>query len=147
MRKTLIALTLSCALLATQAIAQTVGAPPQISEQDAQSARQTVQPSKQSGYDRLTERAQAHAVNPDLAPTEADYAKARKDRAEGRAPKKRAQGTEIETVRDQNNRITEYVVTPGTTHIPYTVENRADRPTEPGNKDTLGTPKFINFGF
>lgn len=147
MRKTLIALTLGCALIATQALAQTVGAPPQISEQDARSARQSVQPAKQSNYDRLTERAKAYEVNPDLAPTEADYTKARKDRAEGRAPKKRAQGTEIETVRDQDNRVTEYIVTPGSTHIPYTVENRADRPADPGDKDTLGTPKFINFGF
>ena len=82
--------------------------------------------------------------------SEADYAKARKDREEGRAEKPVGSRTQIETVRDQNNRITEYVVTPGSTRVPYSVENRSEYPASsaPGHsKDTLGTPKFINFGF
>ena len=54
-------------------------------------------------------------------------------------------------MRDQDNRVTEYVVTPGSTQIPYTMENRAERPidTSPGgnSQGTLGTPKFLQFGW
>ena len=116
---------------------------------DAQSANDQVKAPKTAGsYEKFSEKARQYEVNPDLAPTDADYAKARKDREEGKVAK-RSQRTEIETIRDQNNRITEYVVTPGSTKIPYSVENRSDRPNaHPDNsKDTLGTPKFINFGF
>lgn len=126
-----------------------ISAPPQISEADAQSAQGNVNSDRRSGtYEKFSEKARQYEVNPDLAPTDADYAKARKDREEGRVAK-RSQRTEIETIRDQNNRITEYVVTPGSTQIPYSIENRSDRPNaNPGHsKDTLGTPKFINFGF
>ena len=126
-----------------------LSAPPQISEADAQSANDQVKAPKTAGsYEKFSEKARQYEVNPDLAPTDADYAKARKDREEGKVAK-RSQRTEIETIRDQNNRITEYVVTPGSTKIPYSVENRSDRPNaNPGHsKDTLGTPKFINFVF
>lgn len=86
-----------------------------------------------------------------LAPTEADMAKARADRERGIKPKVESKRTQIETVRDQDNRVTGYVVTPGSTQIPYTIENRADRPidTTPGGNPsgTLGTPKFIEFGW
>lgn len=129
--------------------ADPISAPPQISEADAQSAQGNVNSGRRSSsYEKLSEKARQYEVNPDLAPTDADYAKARKDREEGRITK-RSQRTEIETIRDQNNRITEYVVTPGSTKIPYSIENRSDRPNaNPGHsKDTLGTPKFINFGF
>ena len=133
----------------TPASAAPVGAPPQISENDAQTAQDQVRtPRRASNYDKASQKARQHEVNPDLAPTDADYAKARQDRAQGKV-KRPSQNTEIETVRDQNNRITEYVVTPGSTKIPYSIENRSERPNaNPGHsKDTLGTPKFINFGF
>lgn len=89
-------------------------------------------------------------VNP-LVPSEADMEKARKDREQGIIPPSYDKQTKIETVRDQDNRVTEYVVTPGSTHIPYRMENQADRPIDstPGgnSKSTLGTPKFIEFGW
>ena len=140
---------LSSAAFVPVMAADPISAPPQISEADAQSAQGNVNSGRRSSsYEKLSEKARQYEVNPDLAPTDADYAKARKDREEGRITK-RSQRTEIETIRDQNNRITEYVVTPGSTKIPYSIENRSDRPNaNPGHsKDTLGTPKFINFGF
>lgn len=140
---------LSSAAFVPAMAAAPISAPPQISEADAQSAQGNVNSGRRSSsYEKLSEKARQYEVNPDLAPTDADYAKARKDREEGRITK-RSQRTEIETIWDQNNRITEYVVTPGSTKIPYSIENRSDRPNaNPGHsKDTLGTPKFINFGF
>ena len=87
-----------------------------------------------------------------LAPSEADMKKAREDRERGIVPKRtNDKRTRIETVRDQDNRVTEYIVTPGSTKIPYKIENRSDRPidTYPGGNPsgTLGTPKFIEFGW
>lgn len=86
-----------------------------------------------------------------LIPTEADMAKARAEREQGRAPEPPAKNTTIEQVRDQDNRVTEYVVTPGSTHIPYAIENQAERPADgtPGSnsKSTLGTTKLIRFGW
>ncbi len=153
MKKTLLTLSIAALSLGSAglspALAAPINEPPQISEADAQSAKDQAQaPRRQSSYDKLSEKARQYEVNPDLAPTDADYAKARQDRAEGKVTK-RSQRTEIEEIRDQNNRITEYVVTPGSTKIPYSIENRSDRPNvNPGHsKDTLGTPKFINFGF
>ena len=76
---------------------------------------------------------------------------AREDREKGVVPKVPEKRTKIEAVRDQDNRVTEYVVTPGSTQIPYTMENRAERPidTSPGGNSpgTLGTPKFLQFGW
>ncbi len=93
---------------------------------------------------------QPASANP-LLPSREDMAKAREDRAKGIIPPKYEKQTTIETVRDENNRVTEYVVTPGSTHIPYTIENQADRPIDstPGgnSKSTLGTTKFIQFGW
>ena len=153
MKKTLLltaiaAMSLGSAAL-SPALAAPISAPPQISESAAEDARDQVQaPRRASNYEKLSEKARQYEVNPDLAPTDADYAKARKDREEGKI-ERRSQRTEIEAIRDQNNRITEYVVTPGSTEIPYSIQNRSDRPNNnPGHsKDTLGTPKFINFGF
>ena len=153
MKKTLLvsalaALTLGSAAL-SNAMASRISAAPLISEADAKTSKDHVKSARRAtSYYKISENARQYEVNPDLAPTDADYAKARKDREEGKVTR-RSQRTEIEEVRDQNNRITEYVVTPGSTQIPYTVENRSDRPsTNPGHsKDTLGTPKFINFGF
>ena len=80
-----------------------------------------------------------------------DIRKAREDREKGVVPKVPEKRTKIEAVRDQDNRVTEYVVTPGSTQIPYTMENRAERPidTSPGgnSQGTLGTPKFLQFGW
>ena len=87
-----------------------------------------------------------------IAPTQADMEKARRDREAGQIPtKNNDKRTKIEAVRDPNNHVTEYVVTPGSTKIPYRIENQADRPidTTPGKNPsgTLGTPKFIEFGW
>ena len=87
-----------------------------------------------------------------IAPTEADLEKARRDHEAGKVPpRNNDKRTKIEAVRDPNNHVTEYVVTPGSTKIPYKMENRADRPidTTPGKNPsgTLGTPKFIEFGW
>ena len=80
-----------------------------------------------------------------IAPSEADLEKARADR------EVHSKRTTIEAVRDQDNRVTEYVVTPGSTQIPYSMQNQAERPIDstPGgnSKSTLGTPKFIEFGW
>ena len=53
-----------------------------------------------------------------IAPSEADLEKARADREKGIVPKVHSKRTTIEAVRDQDNRVTEYVVTPGSTQIP-----------------------------
>ena len=86
-----------------------------------------------------------------LLPSKADMEKAREERAHGHLPPKFDRQTKIEEVRDENNRVTEYVVTPGTTQIPYRIENRAERPIDSspaGNsKSTLGTTKFIELGW
>ncbi len=86
-----------------------------------------------------------------IAPSEADLEKARADREKGIVPKVHSKRTTIEAVRDQDNRVTEYVVTPGSTQIPYSMQNQAERPIDstPGgnSKSTLGTPKFIEFGW
>ena len=87
-----------------------------------------------------------------IAPTEEDMERAREARERGdRAPRNNDKRTKIEAVRDPNNHVTEYVVTPGSTKIPYRIENQADRPidTTPGKNPsgTLGTPKLIEFGW
>lgn len=86
-----------------------------------------------------------------LAPTQADLEKARALREAGHAPEPPAKNTTIEQIRDQNNRVTEYVVTPGSTHIPYALEDKSERPADsrPGgnSKSTLGTTKLIRFGW
>ena len=65
-----------------------------------------------------------------LLPSEQDMKKAREDREHGKIPPKFDKQTKIEAVRDQNNHVTEYVVTPGSTQIPYRIENQADRPID-----------------
>lgn len=87
-----------------------------------------------------------------IAPTESDMKKAREARDQGAdPPRNNERRTRIDAVRDPNNHVTEYVVTPGSTKIPYRIENRADRPidTTPGKNPggTLGTPKLIEFGW
>ncbi|EJX06539.1 hypothetical protein EVA_05350, partial [gut metagenome] len=79
------------------------------------------------------------------------WKKTRQDREHGIIPPSYDKKTKIETVRDQDNRVTEYVVTPGSTQIPYRLENQSERPidnTPAGNsKSTLGTTKFIEIGW
>lgn len=77
-----------------------------------------------------------------------------RDREAGQIPpKNNDKRTKIEAVRDPNNHVTEYVVTPGSTKIPYRIENQADRPIDTtlrkvkNPSGTLGTPKFIEFGW
>lgn len=88
-----------------------------------------------------------------IAPTEADMARAREAREKGEAPRSTStrQRTKIEAVRDPNNRVTEYVVTPGSTQIPYRIENQSERPidTTPGRNPsgTLGNTKLIEIGW
>lgn len=154
MKKTLIiasalGLALCQSAYAAPSASQSDLTPPQLSQKNL--TNKNSQGRQATGYERMQEKAKTYAEpNPNLAPTSEDYAKARKDRAAGKYTKPESSRTEIETVRDQNNRVTEYVVTPGSTHIPYSVENKADRPSpvDAGQrKGTLGTPKFINFGF
>ena len=105
-------------------------------------------PAPQSGP--AARKPSAEEANP-LLPSKADMEKAREERAHGHLPPKFDRQTKIEEVRDENNRVTEYVVTPGTTQIPYRIENRAERPIDSspaGNsKSTLGTTKFIELGW
>lgn len=90
-----------------------------------------------------------------LEPTQEDMRRARAEqRHRSNAqpePFVSKRGTKIEEVHDQNNRLTEVRVTPGTTEIPYTMKNRSDRPIDnrPGadSRSTLDTPKFIQFGW
>ena len=76
---------LSSAAFVPAMAADPISAPPQISEADAQSAQGNVNSGRRSSsYEKLSEKARQYEVNPDLAPTDADYAKARKDREEDR---------------------------------------------------------------
>lgn len=89
-----------------------------------------------------------------LEPSERDMQRAREERSKrvdtGKVTKYRSEyGTIIEETHDQNNRVTDVRVTPGSTEIPYTMKNRSDRPVDnrPGAdpRSTLDTPKFIEF--
>ena len=60
-----------------------------------------------------------------IAPTQADMEKARRDREAGQIPpKNNDKRTKIEAVRDPNNHVTEYVVTPGSTKFPIASKTR-----------------------
>jgi hypothetical protein len=56
---------------------------------------------------------------------------------------------QIRDVRDPHVHVTEYVVEPGSTEIPYCIANHTDRPidTPPGKTaiGMLGTPKLFEF--
>ena len=92
-----------------------------------------------------------------LEPSAEDMAKARAAREKSAAKRSKDSiyvsnyGTRIEERHDQNNRLTEIRVTPGTTQIPYTMKNTSDRPIDdrPGAdpRSTVDTPKFIQFGW
>lgn len=91
-----------------------------------------------------------------LEPTAEDMQRARENQRRKQAsdepkPYVSEYGTKIEEEHDQNNRLTEIRVTPGTTSIPYTMKNTSDRPIDnrPGAdpRSTLDTPKFIQFGW
>lgn len=109
-------------------------------------------PVMQDGLEAQAAKADEDYKAVGLAPTKEDLKHAREERAHGvRPPRNNDTTTEIKAVRDNNNRVTSYVVTPGSTKIPYEMENRAERPvdTTPGasSSGTLGTPKFIKFGW
>ncbi|MCF0253231.1 MAG: hypothetical protein HUK26_02715, partial [Duodenibacillus sp.] len=103
------------------------------------------------------QRRDARADAMRLEPNAADLQRAREEReARQRRPDldpvyRSRYGTEIQEVHDGDRRLTEVRVTPGSTHIPYTMQNRSDRPIDvrPGadTRSTLGTPKFIQFGW
>ena len=91
-----------------------------------------------------------------IPPSERDMQRAREERSKrvdtGKVTKYRSEyGTIIEETHDQNNRVTDVRVTPGSTEIPYTMKNRSDRPVDnrPGAdpRSTLDTPKFIEFSW
>lgn len=91
-----------------------------------------------------------------LEPTAQDIQRARETRPKqpdsGKVTKYRSDyGTVIEETHDQDNRLTEVRVTPGSTEIPYTMKNRSERPIDnrPGAdpRSTLDTPKFIEFSW
>lgn len=89
----------------------------------------------------------------DLAPTAEDYAKARaaRDKAHVSNPKYVSNHNTVIEEHYDNNRLVDVKVTPGSTEIPYTMTNRGDKPIDstPGQDphNTLGTPKFIHFGW
>lgn len=138
-----------CTLLMLGSFAATVNAAPLDAPPpyagDSETVRETLPPPKVVLEKKSPEEGMS------LAPSEEDIRKAREDREKGVVPKVPEKRTKIEAVRDQDNRVTEYVVTPGSTQIPYTMENRAERPidTNPGgnSQGTLGTPKFLQFGW
>lgn len=121
-----------CTLLMLGSFAATVNAAPLDAPPpyagDSETVRETLPPPKVVLEKKSPEEGMS------LAPSEEDIRKAREDREKGVVPKVPEKRTKIEAVRDQDNRVTEYVVTPGSTQIPYTMENRAERPidTSPG---------------
>lgn len=135
-------LTLGC--LATAVTAAPLDAPPPYAG-DSETSRQTMPPPK------IVLEKKSPNEGMSLAPSEEDIRKAREDREHGIVPKVPEKRTKIEAVRDQDNRVTEYVVTPGSTQIPYSMQNQSERPidTRPGgnSQGTLGTPKFFEFGW
>ena len=148
MRKSLFCLTIASMMTvpAVMAAPQEIAPPPQISQEAAQAAYQNAQKANApTNYERVGEAARRHPANPDLAPSAADYEKARQDRAAGRYVKPASKDTEIEAVRDQNNRIREYVVTPGSTHLPYRIENRSERPVDAAPPGTQFAVNIIHF--
>lgn len=100
-------------------------------------------------------QSQPQKVDPlsNLAPTAEDYAKARAahEKAKVQDPKFVSKHNTVIEEHYDNNRLVDVKVTPGSTEIPYTMTNRGDKPidTTPGQDphNTLGTPKFIQFGW
>lgn len=119
--------------------------PPPAYAGDVEASHVTVPPPART----LTPKAPDEGMS--IAPSEEDMQRARAQRERGIKPRVPSKETKIEAVRDQDNRVKEYVVTPGSTQIPYTIENQAERPIDsrPGgnSKSTLGTTKFIQFGW
>lgn len=130
-----------CTLLMLGSFAATVNAAPLDAPPpyagDSETVRETLPPPKVVLEKKSPEEGMS------LAPSEEDIRKAREDREKGVVPKVPEKRTKIEAVRDQDNRVTEYVVTPGSTQIPYTMENRAERPidTSPGG-NLPGHPRY-----
>ncbi len=151
-----ITLTLLAAFSACAAAADNLEAPPKITPvPSAQAPAADKAPAKRAPTMSTDERATYEASR--LEPTPEDMANAReaRRRAQKNPPKNKPYvsdyGTVIEETYDQNNRLTEIRVTPGSTSIPYTMKNTGDRPIDlrPGAdpRSTLDTPKFIEFGW
>ena len=113
------------------------------------------EPAQQRAKMRAQDRATYEASR--LEPTAEDMARARQNQRDAQKNKAKNKpyvsdyGTVIEEKYDQNDRLTEIRVTPGSTSIPYTMKNTSDRPIDlrPGAdpRSTLDTPKFIEFGW
>ncbi len=143
------------AFCACAAAADNLEAPPKITEVPMAEAPASAPRGAAAPGVRASDRATYEASR--LEPSAEDMARARE--AQRRAAKNSPQtkpyvsdyGTVIEEKYDQNNRLTEIRVTPGSTSIPYTMKNTSDRPIDlrPGAdpRSTLDTPKFIEFGW
>lgn len=136
--------------------AQPLETPPRISAapEQARSMSQTAPAAKDAPRTQQGDRRTYDASR--LEPGPEDFEKARRERQERErthqsAPYVSSYGTRIEERHDQNNRLTEIRVTPGSTEIPYTMKNTGERPIDnrPGAdpRSTLDTPKFIQFGW
>ena len=157
MLKKTIALALLAAFSACAAAADNLEAPPKITS--APTAKVPAQKSQAPARVQPRSRSEARATYEAsrLEPTAEDMARDReqKRRAQNEAAKRKPYvseyGTVIEERYDQNNRLTEIRVPPGSTSIPYTMKNTSDRPidnrqgAEP--RSTLDTPTFIQFGW
>lgn len=137
-----------CALMAMgNVFAANLETPPEV--QTVPAAKQTVQTPVKVGVVPPARKQEEFR----LEPTEADMLAARKARENNKstqpAPYVSKNGTKIESITDQNKHLTSVRVTPGMTDVPYTMQNKADRPIENGptanTRQTLGTPEFIKF--
>ena len=129
-----------CTLLTLGSFAATVNAAPLDAPPpyagDSETVRETLPPPKVVLEKKSPEEGMS------LAPSEEDIRKAREDREKGVVPKVPEKRTKIEAVRDQDNRVTEYVVTPGSTQIPFDGKpRRASHRHEPG-RELPGHPRY-----
>ncbi len=157
MLKKTIAIALLTAFCSCAAAADNLEAPPKITSVPTAKVPAQKAPAPSQAQPRSRSQARATYEASRLEPTAEDMARAREQRrraqtqASQRKPYVSDYGTVIEERYDQNNRLTEIRVTPGSTSIPYTMKNTSDRPIDnrPGAdpRSTLDTPKFIEFGW
>lgn len=131
-----------------------IQAPPVVTPMPTANQKASVSTPKDAPRTRQGDYATYNASR--LEPTAEDMKRARenqrrKDSVGQTKPYVSDYGTVIEEKHDQNNRLTEIRVTPGTTEIPYSMKNTSERPIDnrPGAdpRSTLDTPKFIQFGW
>ncbi len=155
MRKVMTALVL--AGMSAAGWAQVSDAPPAYVPPSAEVQRNAPPAPDLKAEERQVERSTRETYEASrLEPSAADMQKARKDREKrvdtGKTTRYKSDyGTVIEETHDQNNRLTEVRVTPGSTEIPYSMKNTGERPVDnrPGAdpRSTLDTPKFIEFNW